>query len=459
MTNKQHRWLLAEIDKWVSENLIDVNLADQLRARYVLTDRGWAKIIFSAIGATLVGLGVILFFAYNWADMPKFAKLALVFAALIGSHGAAWWMARRDPSNWGLIEGLHIFGTMMFGAGIWLVAQIYHIDEHYPNALLVWGLGALGLAWSLPSLAQAFLAVLLITLWSGFEVIEFDATNHWAPLMIAAGIIPLAWSRRSKVLLFFALLAFFFVLVLAAAGVDDEMTISIAFYLGVIYILAGLLAPGTGFAESHRVFKFLGFSGYFIFLYVFSFAEGADVIDDIDLSTSVEIVYFTAILLLVLAGWIAVLAVRYIHLDWFWRWQWGLIAAPTLLVTAGALESVSLGWFIAIPINLVFLAHCVVFILHGCQEANAKLVTIACLLFSVLVITRYVDLFESLLLRGLIFLILGAGLFVVGNFYSRLRKRDEGGEHETHRHLIAHPLSGDGARLYGGQSRVHRSLR
>ena len=118
MTNKQHRWLLAEIDKWVSENLIDVNLADQLRARYVLTDRGWAKIIFSAIGATLVGLGVILFFAYNWADMPKFAKLALVFAALIGSHGAAWWMARRDPSNWGLIEGLHIFGTMMFGAGI-----------------------------------------------------------------------------------------------------------------------------------------------------------------------------------------------------------------------------------------------------------------------------------------------------------------------------------------------------
>ena len=170
------------------------------------------------------------------------------------------------------------------------------------------------------------------------------------------------------------------------------------------------------------MFKFLGFSGYFIFLYVFSFAEGADVIDDIDLSTSVEIVYFTAILLLVLAGWIAVLAVRYIHLDWFWRWQWGLIAAPTLLVTAGALESVSLGWFIAIPINLVFLAHCVVFILHGCQEANAKLVTIACLLFSVLVITRYVDLFESLLLRGLIFLILGAGLFVVGNFYSRLRK-------------------------------------
>ena len=88
----------------------------------------------------------ILFFAYNWAAIPKFLKLALVFAALVTSHGAALWVTRRNPANHSLVEGLHILGTMMFGAGIWLIAQIYHIDEHYPNAFLVWGLGALGLA-------------------------------------------------------------------------------------------------------------------------------------------------------------------------------------------------------------------------------------------------------------------------------------------------------------------------
>lgn len=40
---------------------------------------------------------------------------------------------------------------MLFGAGIWLVAQIYHIEEHYPNGFLIWGLGAMALAWALPS--------------------------------------------------------------------------------------------------------------------------------------------------------------------------------------------------------------------------------------------------------------------------------------------------------------------
>ena len=40
-----------------------------------------------------------------------------------------------------------MLGTLFFGAGIWLVAQIYHIDEHFPNGFLIWGLGALALAW------------------------------------------------------------------------------------------------------------------------------------------------------------------------------------------------------------------------------------------------------------------------------------------------------------------------
>ena len=117
---------------------------------------------------------------------------------------------------------------------------------------------------------------------------------------------------------------------------------------------------------------------------------------------------------------------RYSDLDWFWRWQWALLAVPMLLVCAGTFEWISVDWFIAVPMNLIFLAHCVIFIMRGCQQANAKLVAFACLLFSVLVFTRYADLFDSLLLRGLTFLMLGAGLFVVGNFYSRLRKDNPG---------------------------------
>ena len=56
------------------------------------------------------------------------------------------------------------------------------------------------------------------------------------------------------------------------------------------------------------------------------------------------------------------------------------------------------------------------------RASNVKLVSLACGLFCVLMVTRYVDLFDSLLARGLVFLLLGVGLFVVGNFYSRMRR-------------------------------------
>ena len=46
----------------------------------------------SPIGATLVGLEIILFFAYNWGDIPKFLKPTVVFSRLIPSHGGALWI-------------------------------------------------------------------------------------------------------------------------------------------------------------------------------------------------------------------------------------------------------------------------------------------------------------------------------------------------------------------------------
>ena len=44
---------------------------------------------------------------------------------------------------------------------------------------------------------------------------------------------------------------------------------------------------------------------------------------------------------------------------------------------------------------------------------------IGCVLFALLMFSRYSDLFDSLLSRAAVFLVLGAALFAVGNFYSR----------------------------------------
>ncbi len=133
----------------------------------------------------------------------------------------------------------------------------------------------------------------------------------------------------------------------------------------------------------------------------------------------------TALLIGATAACLWVLLTRLGRLDRLWQWQWALIIIPLLLVAGMSLELLPLGGSAAILFNLVFLAHCVLFIVQGSRDVDAKLVSIACVLFALLTITRYVDLFDSLLLRSLVFLLLGAGVFVVGNFYSRTKRRIE----------------------------------
>jgi uncharacterized membrane protein len=425
---KHHKWLHGEIEAWRSQGLIEPPQAEALMARYPVSgaERAWSRIIFSAIGAILAGLGVILFFAYNWAFLPKALKLAMVFAAVIASHGAALWLARGAAPRRGLVEGLHILGTMLFGAGIWLVAQVYHIDEHYPNGILIWSLGALALAWSLPSLAQGFLAVLLVSLWAGVEAFEFRWTADWAPFLVGLGVVPLAWLQRSRVLLFFGLAALLAMLVLTTIALEDELFITVVFFSAILYIAAGLLVPASAFGASAPVFKTLGFTVYLGALYLLSFPWAVEILDDLTFSSTLVTVYFAVPLVAAAAAWLGVLAAGLGRLDEVWRWHWGILSIPLVLVAVLSLEPLPLGgWLAAIPFNLIFLAHCVVFIVQGSRDANPKLVSIACVLFALLVITRYVDLFNSLLLRSLIFLLLGAGLFLVGNFYARTKGRSE----------------------------------
>lgn len=423
--SKYHKWLRDEIAQWQAEGLIEQELATQLSERYAVTDRGWGRMVFSVIGAILLGLGVILFFAYNWEELPKFAKLGVVFAALLGSHVAALWSGRRADRQQSLVEGFHVLGTMIFGAAIWLIAQIYHIDEHYPNAFLLWSLGALSLAWVMPSLAQGFVAVLLVSLWSAFDVFDFKWTNHWAPLLMVGGILPLAWLQRSRVLLFFALLALLLILVWGVVPLEDDLILSLPVFVSCLYIVVGLLVQETAFAQSHGVFKLVGFAGYFIFLYVLSFPDMPRGLDDVTFSHVAITLYFAVPLVLALQGWLWLLVARLGRLDKLWRWHWGLIVVPLLSVAGMSLGLLPLGELAALLFNLVFLAHCVLFIIQGSRDVDAKLVSLACVLFAVLTITRYVDLFDSLLLRSVVFLLLGAGVFVVGNFYARSKRRLE----------------------------------
>lgn len=431
-----NRKISKELDLWVSEDLVTSDQAADIRAWY---DRkksgpGWGMILFSSIGAVIIGLGVILLFAYNWQAIPRGIKLLLVYGSLIAAHGVGLSMFLRKPHLRPLGEALCLMGTMFFGAAIWLVAQIYHIDEHFPNAFFIWGLGALLLAFTMPSIGQAILASLLVTVWCGVEAFKFDTGMHAGPGIILVLVGLLAWQRRSKLLMGVvvpsALLSLVFVMT-TCRGDAPELIVATLFNASVLLVGGGILAKRSrGIPLFASIFSFYGWSVFLVLLYIMTFPEVAENLLDIDLSDGgpIGILYWGSTLALALIAWGRI---AWSHIKGNEReavpWDHYLlpltvvVAAMNVLVFRGELDD----WAACLPFNLILLAVVIGMMTRGCRESDIRPTVIASLLLVVYMFSRYVDLFDSLLARGIVFIIIGIAIFAQGVFYNRIRKRKE----------------------------------
>jgi uncharacterized membrane protein len=388
--------------------------------------------VFSGLGAVIVGLGIILLFAYNWQAIPRAAKLLIVFGSLAAAHATGLWLFIRRPRFRGLGEAICVLGTMLFGAGIWLVAQIYHIDEHYPNGLIVWAVGALAMAWAMPSIAQGAIAAGLMTVWCGMESFNFDASMHAAPVMIVVFVGLLAWRMKSRFLLAVTLpmvvLSMVFVMVGSAFHHGERVAFGMVFNIGVTLAAAGVLARRSRhFPESAPVFSFYGWLVSLIFLFVLTFPDAADhmLIRGWGQMESWLSGYWVGSLVLCVAGWgwlgyreIVRAEGHRVPLDHFLLPMAVVVTAVDLTLMERVDELL-----LAVPFNLVLLALIVAMMTRGCRHGLTVPTVIGSLLLVAYMFARYCDLFESLLIRGLVFIVVGAAIFAQGMLYNRTKRR------------------------------------
>jgi len=437
MPDKKHlQWLHTQTPHWVDAKLINQdqalaienNCQERLDSNYSDNDMG--RTVFSSIGAILFSLGVILFFAYNWQDMHRYLKLVIIFSAILFAHAGAQWFSRpsntHPAKNRAASEGLALLGTMLFGAGIWLVSQIYHINEHYPNAFMAWGIGALLMAWVRLSLIQAILALVLLSTWSYLEIVHFYSINHLSPWIIMVGLAPLAWVLRSSLLLFFSLSLFYSLWMFSLIDPLDKTLFYIILTIAVILISVGILfsrANINNFPKLRYAVILPGYGVYLCYVYGLTFAHFSKSRELLTaFENNVQAAFFWGPLFIAIVASIsACLPLKKLQA----AEETDKLHIILLLFSLCFIYTVGSGfWSLSYPVlsgimNLIFIGHCLLFIVNGSRDQRAWEVAVGCLLFSALVFARYSDLFDSLLTRSLIFLILGASLFFVGNFYSR----------------------------------------
>ena len=136
--------------RWNEAGLIDGATADRIRAfeqaRGGQRRLRWPIIIALAFGGLMVGGGILLFVAAHWDALSPAMRFTTVLMMVGGLHVGGALTADRFPA---MSVTLHAIGTIALGAGIALSGQIFNLDEHWPDGIMMWALGASLAAWLL----------------------------------------------------------------------------------------------------------------------------------------------------------------------------------------------------------------------------------------------------------------------------------------------------------------------
>ena len=231
------RRLKGDLEKWIAQGIISKINAEEIVKKLPSSqtaDR--LPSVIAVLGAVLICFGILAFVAANWYGIAKGARLALLAAGMWSAYGGAVVLQARG-SLW-LYEAAVLVGVGFYAISIVLIAQMYHIDGHYPDAILMAGAGGLVAAWLARSTSALVMAIACITLWTGLEIIEFNVRFHW-PFLIAWCVLALStFHLRSRIgyhlvtlsFGFWATLTVFMSYQLAVGGAVSQLA-SLAFFV------------------------------------------------------------------------------------------------------------------------------------------------------------------------------------------------------------------------------------
>ena len=175
---KHEEWLCERLPEWEAEGLIDSASAERLRGRYQTVPKtaeasgNLATLIVSALGALLVGLGVIALFAANWAALSRgvragVALLPLTICSIVAMIGFA-----REWKAVAYREALGICWCLAVWSGFGLVCQTYHLSDNVQGFVLACTLLCLPVLY----LTQSAVATVL---WPMCAFAWFQMDNDW----------------------------------------------------------------------------------------------------------------------------------------------------------------------------------------------------------------------------------------------------------------------------------------
>ena len=433
-------WLHGELPGWVKDGVLTDEAAQLLRARYpAVADADamlqrqarsthWAMVLFGILGAVLIGGGIILLLAHNWDQLSRPARVAVAFAPLVLSQALAFWMLWTDRGTTVWRETVGTFLALMVGACIALISQTYNLGGDFAEFMLVWTLLSLPVAYLLRATLPAVWFCIAAAIWGSSMEWEERGNALWFWPLLAL-VLPLWWieGRQNRYHPRPVLLAW----AIAGAGCFGVAFACVREWRGHHWMLAYAgwyaflyMAGRRWFPEGrtiwHRPFQFIGVVGSATMALMLTFdwpwRELQQSLPHATEFTSQPLSWLAVFL------WPALAALLWLESLWRRDTPAAIVGAfPGFVAVAMSLQSGSAGSAQALFNSYVFTTS-VALLVTGVRRHQLGTVNGGMLILSALVLCRFFDSDLGFVLRGVVFIVLGAG-FLITNVLLLRRKR------------------------------------
>lgn len=205
LTGSYRKRLDADLTRWVGEGLLNADAASAIR-RSVATEGGFRlPALLGLFGGLLIASSVAAFVAANWEAIPRLVKLAMIVIAVVTALGIAARLERKGSSLGA--DAAATCGVLVFGAGIALIGQMYHLPADWPAGALLVALGAIVVAFLLGSNGALAIAFVALCAWSVGRWQESQGAIHLPFLLLYIPALWLALSRSNRLVHHLAVLA------------------------------------------------------------------------------------------------------------------------------------------------------------------------------------------------------------------------------------------------------------
>lgn len=431
-----NRDLGKELEELREAGVIDEDTATRIR-EYFKNRKGGSHnrlfVVFGVLGAILVGLGIVLIVAHNWDELSRPVKVIFSFLPLLAGQFCCGYALLRKQASLAWRESSAAFLFFAVGASISLVSQVYHIHGALSTFLFTWMLLCLPLVYLLRSSVASLLYIAGITYYQVVSNYSFDifahnhkeSFNYWWMLSLVAPHYYSLFQRRghSNYLAFHNwFVPISLTISLGAFSRYTEHLIFISYMsLFAIFYLAG---SSGFFSESRR-----RLNGYFVIgslgsmhlLLMLSFHWFWD--ERITRPVFSGEGFFTRDLFAAAALTCIAAAILYTQqrnkpISGLHPMKFIFLLYLILFMLGGATSVAPV-----VLVNLLILLVGVYTIRLGAKLDHLGILNYGLLTITALVVCRFFDSDMSFVVRGLLFVLVGAGFFAAN--YLMLKKRKE----------------------------------